>query len=82
MGNWAEESTIDIRAKYQQDVFIDTWGHLAPKKNTSYKIVILFMVSEYGGNGATLIDTRLNDGLEDSPWLYDAINNYIWENRP
>lgn len=74
--SWAE-TFAPIEARNRQIVLENTWGHLAPEKNKSYKITILFMISEYGNLGATIIDTRLMDGLLDSHWLYDAINDYI-----
>lgn len=64
-------------AKYKRDVHALTWGHLAPLKNTSYSISILFVVSGYGNLGNTLIDSKLPENLKDSPWLYDSMNDYI-----
>lgn len=78
---WAE-TFAPIQARDRENALRATWGHLAPEKNKSYQITILFMSSEYGGNGATIIDMELKDGLEDSPWLYDAVNDYIWKHRP
>lgn len=66
-----------VLAHQKQICLRETWGHLAPEKNTSYKIDILFCYTEYGNLGTVLIDTKLGNGLEDSPWLYDAINDYI-----
>lgn len=74
--SWAE-TFAPIQSHYRNAVLQDTWGHLAPQKNRSYKLSILFMVSEYGNTGNTLIDTKLADDLKDSPWLYDAINEEI-----
>lgn len=72
---WAE-TFAPIQAKYRQDVFVNTRGHLAPQKNVSYKGKILFCVSGYGSTGTSLIDSQF-DNLEDSPWLYDAIYEFI-----
>lgn len=41
MGNWAEETFAPIEAVYAERVAQDTWGHLAPKKNVTYKGQIL-----------------------------------------
>jgi hypothetical protein len=69
-----------IQAHNRQAVLAKTWGHLAPKKNVSYKGKILFCVSGYGYTGTAIIDYNF-ENLEDSPWLYDAMNDYInkWE---
>lgn len=61
----------------RQELLADTWGHLAAKRNKRYKIKIIFSESCYGGQGTSLIDTRLYNGLENSPWLYEAILHRI-----
>lgn len=73
--SWAETVSPAL-AHYKNAKLAETWGHLAPKKNVSYKGKILFCVSGYGDTGTALIDSKF-DNLEDSPWLYDAINDYI-----
>jgi hypothetical protein len=67
------EIMADYNEAKKQVVLADTWGYLAPKKEKEYRIKILFSESSYGGEGTSLIDTKLGDGLKDSPWLYDAI---------
>jgi len=67
---------VPINAHYKQQVLVNTWGHLAPEKNVSYKGEILFSVSGYGNAGKALIDSKF-DNLNDSPWLYDAIYEYL-----
>ena len=58
-------------------VFSETWGHLAPLKNTSYKIKIWFCVAGYQQCDQQILSTEYGDGLNDSPWLYDCMHNYI-----
>lgn len=72
---WAETVT-PILAHNKNAQLAETWGHLAPEKNVSYKGKILFCVSGYGYTGTALIDSKF-EKLDDSPWLYDAIDKYI-----
>jgi hypothetical protein len=73
--SWAE-TFAPIEAHYRNEVLIHTFGHLAPKKNKSYKFSILFMVSSYDGGTIDLIDSKFY-GLDDSPWLYDKMHDLI-----
>ena len=75
--SWAE-TFAPINAANRQAVFANTWGHLAPEKNVSYKGKILFCNSGYTNTSVALIDSYF-ENLSDSPWLYDAINDYIYE---
>src|SRR5687768_11205030 len=50
-----------------------TWGHLAPEKGRTYTGSMLFTQSEYGD----IVVIRANfEGLDDSPWLFEALNNF------
>ena len=55
----------------------NTWGHLAPNKNTTYRGQVLFCKSEYNSGSITLIST-LFDALDSSPWFYDSIHDYLY----
>ena len=68
------EVMAPVMAHRRNIVLRETWGHLAPKKNISYKCKILFSVSGYDSGTRTIIDTELAAGLEDSPWLYESID--------
>jgi hypothetical protein len=74
------EAVIPAIGSYKEAIYQYTWGHLAPQKNTSYKGKILFCVSGYGNTGTSIIDSKF-ENLQDSPWLYDAMQEYIdkWE---
>lgn len=54
----------------------NTWGHLAPEKNTSYKGTIVFAKSCYQSGSVHIISAEFI-GLQDSPWLYEAINEQV-----
>jgi hypothetical protein len=77
MGNWAEEAFAPIKAANRDIVYENTWGHLAPKKNTNYKGAIWFATSSFG-DGVTLINFEFKN-LDSSPWFYDAIIEHINE---
>lgn len=73
--SWAE-TFAPIESHNRQVVLANTWGHLAPKKNTTYKGQILFCKSEYDSGSITLIATKFNS-LDSSPWFYDAVYDYL-----
>jgi hypothetical protein len=64
-------------ASYRDAVMQDTWGHLAPQKNISYKGVLLIARSAFGGGGMILLDQYFEKDLESSPWLYQTIQEFI-----
>lgn len=67
------EIMADYTEHHRQLVLADTFGHLAAKKGKEYGVKILFATSPYSQYSTSLIDTKYSDGLEDSPWIYDAI---------
>ena len=62
-----------VEAKAKSIVYAQTWGHLAPEKNTTYRSQLLFAVSEYNTFGVCLI----KEDLPNSPWMFDAINDWL-----
>ncbi len=54
-----------------------TWGHLALVKNKKYSGQILFAVSEWNSIGTCLIKTVFDKGMEDSPWLFQSLQQFI-----
>ena len=68
---------IDAYAERKyQEVQRDTWGHLAPKKGQKYIGTFAFAVGCYGGLGGE-VTACVFDGLDDSPWFYEALQDYI-----
>lgn len=58
----------------RQQVTQDTWGHLAPKKGQSYEG---YMIYAHGGYGdIVLLDAGFKN-LSDSPWLFEAMQEYL-----
>ena len=60
-----------------QEVMKETFGHLAPKVEKQYKGFMVYAHSAYGD--IVLIDACFKD-LDDSPWLFENMNNFIAEN--
>ena len=75
--NWAEEAFAPIQAERRRQIAISTWGHLAPRKNKKYDGEMVFALTEYGDYA--LISARWS-GLPDSPWLFDAMMEFVARN--
>lgn len=80
MTHWAEEATRPHLAHSKQKVMADTFGHLAPEKKVIYKGKILFCLSAFNNGNIELIDFKFDNDLESSPWLFDAINDFLFDN--
>lgn len=65
-----------VEAKYRSEVMIATWGHLAPSKRKSYKGYIVFAVGCYDPLNPVVLECEFI-GLQDSPWFFDALNDFI-----
>lgn len=57
-----------------------TWGHLAPKKNKTYRGCVVYAMGCYdsGELNPTVIFCDFGD-LEDSPWFYEAVSDFLDE---
>lgn len=62
-------------AQYRADVIAATWGHLAPRERKTYSGYIVFAVPEYDSGNPCIVQADFK-GLEDSPWLYDAMVSF------
>ena len=72
-----QDAFAPIEQVNHEVVMKNTWGHLAPKKNKKYFGFIIFC---YASDG-TLCPIDYDFGnLPGSPWLYDAIIDFIDEN--
>ena len=76
MGYETLKASID-RVNYNR-VNEATFGHLAPMKNTTYRGIITCAVGHYDDLNPTIMDIDLK-GLEDSPWLFDAVTELLWD---
>lgn len=59
---------------YKCAVMGATWGHLAPKRHAQYTGYIICCITSNGD--ITPIDYDFG-GLDDSPWFYQAIIDFI-----
>jgi hypothetical protein len=62
----------------------ETWGHLAPKKNVSYKGFIRFAVGVFGDDDLNPVPIACElrstkEELDSSPWFYDALTDLLSE---
>lgn len=67
-----------VEAKYRAAIMADTWGHLAPKRNRTYRGFIVFAIGCFGDDH--LNPTPLScdfKGLDSSPWFYDAMMDFL-----
>lgn len=67
-----------IEARYHAQVMKMTWGHLAPRKNKTYRGHIVFAVGCFGDDhlNPTMLSAEFK-GLDDSPWFFDAMRDFI-----
>lgn len=79
--NGYEQAFLPIVQHNYEIVQYDTWGHLAMVKNKKHKGTILFGISEYNSVGACLVQTNFDNGLEDSPWLFYSLQEFIGEQK-
>lgn len=72
------ETLAIIDSVNKKIVLKETWGHLYPKPGKIYKGSILYTNSEYGD--LTIIKASWK-GLSDSPRLFEAMQDFIWNWR-
>lgn len=83
--NYMEAAFAPAEAKYKQEVLADTWGHLAPLRNKTYRGHVVFAVGCFGSDdlNPTIIECELEsrDGvsLDSSPWFYDSVTDFVGE---
>lgn len=69
---------IEWQAAQHSQALIETWGHLAPKRNRTYKGHIVFALGCFGNDGLnpTALECEF-DGLDSSPWFYEAMCDFL-----
>jgi hypothetical protein len=80
MPNFANlgEALEYAEAPYREAVKVETWGHLAPKKNRTYKGRVVFGIGVFGDdelNPCVLVSEF--KGLDSSPWFYDCLTEFL-----
>ena len=65
-------------APYREVIFRETYGHLAPDKNRTYRGHVTFAVGCFGSDNLnpTAMECEFGD-LESSPWFFDAIQELL-----
>jgi hypothetical protein len=74
--NYMDAAFAPVELAFKQAVQKDTWGHLAPRRNKTYHGYIVFSITCYGN--MEVIDTDFK-GLDGGPWLYDAIQEFVFQ---
>ena len=72
-----EEAFAPAEAHYKSIVMHNTWGHLFPDKQF-YEGKVIIAINYYESQGAVILDEK--DLPQASPWWYDAITEFAWEN--
>jgi len=70
------EAFAPAEAVYKAQVMENTWGHLAPKKDVTYRGRIVYAVGCFGNdplNPTPLVCEFKN--LDSSPWFFNAMND-------
>lgn len=74
------EAWAPVEAVYREAVTQETWGHLAPEKNKTYLVTLVYAVGIFGDDSLnpTVLQCDLSGGLDSSPWLYEALQDFLW----
>ncbi len=73
------ESAFDgIEAHYAAELQKHTFGHLAPKKNKTYKGHVVWALGCFGDDdlNPTAIEAEF-EGLSSSPWFYSCLIDFM-----
>lgn len=81
-----EHVAPSIEAMNREIVLKQTFGHLAPKKNTTYRGHVVWSLGVFGSEylNPTVLECELGE-LQSSPWFFDALMDFlgkIHDNKP
>jgi hypothetical protein len=74
--NYMDAAMAPANLAHKQAILKDTWGHLAPSKNRTYRGYIVFSIAGYGGD-MVILDADFV-GLPGSPWFFDAMHHFVF----
>lgn len=80
--NYMDAAFAPIMLKYHCEILEATWGHLAPKKNRTYRGHIEFAFGSFGNDSLNAcilsaeLKTRNGEELSSSPWFYEALQEF------
>lgn len=60
-----------------QEVKIDTWGHLAPKKGATYPLTMVVAVGHFDALNPIVLTCDISDDADCGPWFFDSVNEFI-----
>lgn len=77
------EAWAPMEARNREIVMGNTWGHLAPKKNKTYRGRVVYAVGCFGSDdlNPTAIVSEWGR-LDSSPWFYDALAEFLSDAPP
>lgn len=68
---------VMVNGVHKEHVMTETWGHLAPERDKTYRGYIIFCISETGD----IVTIRSNfRKLPGSPWFQTALDDFAYEN--
>lgn len=79
--NYMAAAMAPAEARYSEEVVRSTFGHRAPKKNTTYRGTVVVAWGEYDSGDINPTVVQDNMGVDDSPWWYDALHDYLGQER-
>lgn len=66
-----------VEAHYRAQVMEATWGHLAPRKNKTYRGHITFALGCFGSDHLNPTALECEIGLDSSPWFFEAMEDFL-----
>lgn len=69
-----EDAIAPWEMRQRDEQMSATWGHLHPEDQREYTGYLLFCLGDYGNQ--TIIRSRFG-GLDDSPWFFEDMNEFV-----
>jgi hypothetical protein len=69
------EAFAPAQDHYRNQVMHATWGHLAPQQDNAHAGSFVFTIAGYGGD--MVIITSDFPTVDDSPWFYQHMQNFM-----
>lgn len=70
---------INLNSPGARAIFNNTWGHYAPEKNTSYKGIVRFTLTNHSHYGCQPIIIQYEFPNLEGPYIHDALFNDVHE---
>jgi hypothetical protein len=71
------EAWAPVDAHYKAEVYKETWGHLAPRRNKIYRGHVTFALGCFGSDylNPTVLECGID--IDSSPWFFDALIEFL-----